>query len=164
MAYRGSGLAENRKLIRRTLAQGGHPRKASAGFTLLEVLLAFVVFALSFAVVLEILSGSMRSTARAKEYTEVALIAQSLMDQVGLDIPLEAGFSLNGETGAYRWDLSIEPFRGVDDTANSVELAELTGIELLEVQLSISWGTYPRERSNQFSTIKAVLAQQVGGT
>ena len=141
-----------------------HPRGRSRGFTLLEVLLAFVVFALSFAMVLEILSGSIRSTARAKEYTEVALIAQSIMDQVGLDIPLQPGFTLNGETGAYRWDLSIEAFQGVGDTLNSVELAELTGIDLLEVRLSISWGTYPRERSNEFSTIKAVLAEQVGGS
>lgn len=143
----------------RRRSAGKHPQRRSAGFTLLEVLLAFVVFALSFAVVLEILSGSMRSTARAKEYTEVALIAQSVMDQVGLDIPLEAGFRLGGETGAYRWDLNIEPFQGNDASANSVELAELTGIDLLEVELSISWGSYPRERSNQFSTVKAVLKE-----
>lgn len=140
------------------------PRNRGRGFTLLEVLLAFVVFALSFAVVLEILSGSMRSTARAREYTEVALIAQSVMDQVGLDIPLEAGFSAQGETGPYRWDLTIQPLQGARDTVNSVELAELTGVDLLEVHLTISWGTYPRERNNEFSTIKAVLAQEVGGT
>jgi general secretion pathway protein I len=143
---------------------GTHPPGRNAGFTLLEVLLAFVVFALSFAVVLEILSGSMRSTARAKEYTEVALIAQSIMDQVGLDIPLEAGFRLSGETGAYQWDLQIEPFEGDGTSVKSVELAELTGIDLLEVELSISWGTYPRERSNQFSTVKAVLAEQAVGS
>ena len=150
-------------MIRRGQDPGSHSRSRSGGFTLLEVLLAFVVFALSFAVVLEILSGSMRSTARAKEYTEVSLIAQSIMDQVGLDIPLEPGFSLNGETGAYRWDLRIEPFQGVGDTLNSVELAELTGIDLVEVRLLISWGTYPRERSNEFSTIKAVVAEAGAG-
>ena len=56
----------------------------SRGFTLLELLLAFVVFALSFATVLEILSGSMRNTVRARHYSEAALTAQSIMDQVGL--------------------------------------------------------------------------------
>jgi hypothetical protein len=79
------------------------------------------------------------------------------------DIPLEAGFRLSGETGAYRWDLNIEP-SGDGASANSAELAELTGIELLEVELSISWGTYPRERSNQFSTVKAVLAKPAAGS
>jgi type II secretory pathway pseudopilin PulG len=51
-------------------------RAKSGGFTLLELLLAFVVFAISFATVLEIMSGSMRNTVRAREYTEAALTAQ----------------------------------------------------------------------------------------
>ena len=132
----------------------------TGGFTLIEVLLAFVVFALSFTVVLEILSGSMRNTVRAKEYTEVALIAQSVMDQVGLDIPLEAGTSSSGESGDYQWQLEINPFVGTADNARSVELAELTGIELLEVEFTITWGTYPRQHSNRFNTVKAVMAQR----
>jgi general secretion pathway protein I len=133
---------------------------ASAGFTLIEVLLAFVVFALSFTVVLEILSGSMRNTVRAKEYTEVALIAQSVIDQVGLDIPLEAGTSSSGESGDYQWQLEINPFVGTADNAHSLELGELTGIDLLEVEFTISWGSYPREQSNRFSTVRAVLKDQ----
>jgi general secretion pathway protein I len=133
------------------------PRPQSAGFTLLEVLLAFLVFAISFAVVLEILSGSIRNTARAREYTEVSLIAQSLMDQVGLDIPLEPGVSTNGESGNYHWEMTIDSFTGSADNAHSIELAELTGIELLEVELVISWGVHPKERSNRFNTVKAVL-------
>ena len=54
--------------------------RRSGGFTLLELLLAFMVFALSFATVLEILSGSMRNTVRARHFTEAALTAQSIMD------------------------------------------------------------------------------------
>lgn len=129
----------------------------SAGFTLIEVLLAFVVFALSFTVVLEILSGSMRNTVRAKEYTEVALMAQSVMDQVGLDIPLEAGAGSSGESGEYRWQLEINPFAGTADNAHSIELGELTGIDLLEVEFTVDWGTSPREHSQRFSTVRAVL-------
>jgi len=43
--------------------------RTSGGFTLLEVMLAFVVFALSFATILEIMAGSMRSVRRASEDT-----------------------------------------------------------------------------------------------
>ena len=39
------------------LAQAGRAPKTSQGFTLLEVMLAFVIFALSFATVLEIVAG-----------------------------------------------------------------------------------------------------------
>ena len=130
------------------------------GFTLLELLLAFVVFALSFATVLEILSGSMRNTVRARQYTEAALTAQSVMDQVGLEIPLQAGFSAAGEAGADRWELELFDYADTGENPYSVELAELTGIELLQVVLLVSWGESSREQSPRFSTLKAVLANR----
>ena len=129
----------------------------SSGFTLLEVLLAFVVFALSFTTVLEILSGSMRNTMRAKEYTEIALIAQSVIDQLGLEIPLEQGMNASGESGVYTWEIYIELYQAGPENAHSVELGELTGIELLEVDLVVSWGEPPREKTYNFSTVRAML-------
>lgn len=137
-----------------------HPipgRSAARGFTLLEVLLAFVVFALSFAVVLQILSGSVRNTVRAREYTEAALIAQSVMDQVGIGIPLESGARLEGEEGDYRWQVEVYPFAGLLENPRSLELGDLTGVELLEVECLVSWGQFPRERSSRFATVRAVL-------
>ena len=133
------------------------------GFTLLEVLLAFVVFALSFAVVLEILSGSIRNTVRAREYTEAALIAQSVMDQVGLEIPLVAGANASGEAGPYRWALEIVPFIGTENEARLLELSEMTGLELLEVLFEIRWGEGSRERLAEFSTVRAVLPETEAG-
>ena len=131
--------------------------RASKGFTLLEVLLAFVVFALSFTAVLEILTGSMRNTVRAREYTEAALVAQSVMDQLGLDIPVEQGANYSGESGDYQWELNIGMYEDVEENTQSVELGELTGIELLQIDLVISWGEPPRDKSNEFSTVRAML-------
>jgi general secretion pathway protein I len=136
------------------------------GFTLLEVLLAFVVFSISFAVVLQILSGSIRNTMRSKQYTEVALIAQSVMDTVGLDIPLEAGGEASGESGEYTWDLQIYEFEQQEQQQQGQQagnfeallIAELTGIELLQIELHVNWGEPPKDRSRRFSTVKAVLA------
>ena len=135
------------------------PRRGR-GFTLLELLLAFVVFALSFSTVLEILSGSMRNTVRARHNSEAALTAQSLMDQVGLEMPLQIGYSANGESGEYAWELEIFDYATTGENIHSVELAELTQIELLQVDLVISWGKSPREQTRRFSTIRAVLANR----
>ena len=131
--------------------------RANNGFTLLEVLLAFVVFALSFTAVLEILSGSMRNTVRAREYTEAALIAQSVMDQLGLELPVEQGANYSGESGDYQWELNIGLYEEVEENTQSVVLGELTGIELLQIDLVISWGEPPRDNSNEFSTVRAML-------
>lgn len=135
--------------------------RRSGGFTLLELLLAFMVFALSFAVVLEILSGSMRNTVRARQYTEAALTAQSIMDQVGIEIPLESGFGVSGEDGDYRWSLEIYEYEGSESDMNAVALAELTQITLLQVDLVVSWGGRSGERSQRFSTIKALLTNRL---
>ncbi len=131
--------------------------RRNGGFTLLEVLLAFVVFALSFTTVLEILSGSMRNTVRAREYTEVALIAQSVMEQLGLEIPVEQGTIVSGDSGDYAWEISIYSYEDNSENAYSVELGELTGIELLQIDLLVTWGEPPREKSNSFSTVRAML-------
>jgi general secretion pathway protein I len=133
-------------------------QKGNRGFTLLELLLAFVVFALSFATVLEILSGSMRNTVRARHHTEAALTAQSVMDQLGLEIPLQAGYAATGESGDYDWQVEIFAYAETDENFHHVELGELAGIELLYIDLVVSWGEPPRERSSRFSTVRAMLA------
>ncbi len=51
-------------------------------------------------------------------------------------------------------------YSGDAENTHSVELAELTGITLLQVDLAISWGKPPREQTRYFSTIKAVLSQE----
>lgn len=132
------------------------------GFTLLEVLLAFVIFSISFAVVLQIISGSIRNTMRSKQYTEVALIAQSVMDTVGLDIPLETGTGATGESGEYNWDLEIYTYEPQPDAEGSdpMQLAELAGIELLYIELFIRWGERGNERSRRFSTVRAMLVNR----
>lgn len=132
----------------------------NGGFTLLEVLLAFVVFALSFTTVLEILSGSMRNTVRAREYTEIALIAQSVMDQLGLEIPLEQGTTVSGESGDYTWEINIYSYQDNSKNASSVELGELTGIELLQIDLAVTGGEPPRRKTKSFSTVRAMLANR----
>jgi general secretion pathway protein I len=144
----------------RSPRNGGYARgrQSSRGFTLLEVMLAFVVFALSFATVLEIMAGSMRSVRRASDDTQVALLAQSIMDLVGTEIPIEEG-QFNG-TGMdrYQWRLDIYLYEATDEDIRTQELAEMSGIELYRVDLDINWETGRRERDLHFSTIRSIMA------
>ena len=141
----------------RRFTRGGEMPRRAAGFTLLEVLLAFVIFALSFALMLEILAGSMRSTTRARTYSEAALLAQSLVDMVGTEIPLAEG-GLNGESpGGYSWELFISPYEPQYDQDRSLELAELAGTTLYWVDLDLEWGNESRRRNAHFSTVRSIL-------
>lgn len=130
------------------------------GFTLLEVMLAFVIFALSFATVLEIMAGSMRSARRAGDDTEVALFAESIIDLVGTEIPIEEG-EFNGKgMDRYRWQLGIYLYESTEEDSATVELAELSGIDLYWVVLDIDWDVGQRQRELHFSTLRSTLAQR----
>jgi general secretion pathway protein I len=134
--------------------------KASGGFTLLEVMLAFVIFALSFATVLEILAGSMRSVRRANDDTQVALLAQSVIDLVGTEIPLEEGEFSGTGLEKYDWRMGIYLYAASDEDTHTQELADMSGIELYQVDLDIDWQNGRRDRSLRFSTIRSVLANR----
>lgn len=136
-------------------------RHSQSGFTLLEVLLAFVIFALSFAVVLEIIGGSMRSSVRAREYTEAALLGQSLMDMVGIEIPVAEGSQAGEAPGGYRWRMTVSPYAPQFEEDRALELAELSGTALFWVDLDVSWGEATRGRQVHFSTVKGVLLNQL---
>lgn len=129
----------------------------SGGFTLLEVLLAFVVFAISFALVLEIVAGSMRSSVRARDYSEAALLAQSLMETVGTEFPIEAGVWEGEAPGGYRWTLDIADFEGGPDDGRTLELALLNNTRLYWVDLHLQWGEGRRAREAHFTTVRSIL-------
>jgi len=135
-------------------------RRGSGGFTLLEVMLAFVIFALSFATVLEIMAGSMRSVRRASDDTEVALLAQSVMDLVGTEIPIEEGQYSGTGMDRYQWQLGVYLYESGGDDVSTQELAEMSGIELYRVDLDIDWETGRNQRNLHFSTIRSILANR----
>lgn len=139
-------------------------RQRSRGFTLLEVMLAFVIFALSFATVLEIMAASMRSVGRASDDTEVALLAQSLMDLVGTEILIEDGEYSGTSMDRYNWEMGIALYDSSGETPNgglsTQELADMSGIELYRVDLYVDWEAGRRQRELHFSTIHSVLANR----
>lgn len=144
-----------------TLRSFGRAPGRSKGFTLLEVMLAFVVFALSFAAVLEIMAGSMRSVMRASDDTDVALLAQSLMDNVGSEIPIEEGTFSGTSMDKYNWQLEIYFYASVDGDENSVltqELADMSGIELYTIDLNIDWQAGQNNVQKHFSSVRSVMA------
>lgn len=130
----------------------------------MEVMLAFVIFALSFAMVLEIMAGSMRSVGRASDDTEVALLAQSLMDLVGNEIPVEEGEYGDTAMDRYDWQMSITFYDAAEEPERTLmstpELADNSGIELYRVDLYLDWDTGRRQREMHFSTIRSVLANR----
>ena len=131
-------------------------RSAQAGFSLLEVLAAFVVFTLLFATTLQIMSASLRNVTRSEQYTQAALWAQSRMASVGVEPPIEAGTWDGNFNDDYAWELSIEPYQLVDQLSAQVEEFP---VDLYRVELIVTWGR-DRPRQARFVTLRSATPQR----
>ena len=59
-------------------------RRACVGFSLLEILVAFVIMALALGVLMRVFSGPLNSTAVADHYAEARLNAESKLASIGV--------------------------------------------------------------------------------
>lgn len=145
-----------------------------AGFTLIEVLAAFVVFALAFGAVMHALSGSLYNTVRAGAYTEAALLARSKMAAIGITDELKPRSAQGEFDNGYRWQLDIhelekeiaatvagDPLKPAATSqpglsTNPQQLGLTPQVALYEIELTITWGEDAHARQVVFRTLRAV--------
>lgn len=120
--------------------------RRAAGFSLIEVLVAFGVLALALTFLLGTLSGGTRQVRWADEAGRAALHAQSLLDQVGVGEPLQPGIEEGEfEDGRYRWRLRVEPWQ--DPARDPAQPQDPAAPQLLRLDLQVQWRDGgPRER------------------
>ncbi|MFO7764737.1 MAG: type II secretion system protein [Wenzhouxiangellaceae bacterium] len=123
------------------------------GFTLIEVMAAFAIFAVLFGVILQILSTSISNTRRSGDFTQAALLAQSQLDMVGIEALPQPGTSSGRYNDEFSWEMVIEPYQVPDD--RGVAYADLP-IDLYYVGLTVYWGEGRSERSALFETLRSV--------
>ena len=129
-------------------------RRAAAGFTLIEIIIAFGVLALGLTLLLGTLSGASRQLRQAGDAGRAALHAQSLLDERS-DALLQPG-RLAGtfEDGRYRWQLAVQRWRDPQAAAGAVDPA---AARLLHVQLDVRWGEGGPSQRLRLSSLRLVL-------
>lgn len=106
------------------------------GFSLLEILIAFSILALSLGILLKIFSGGVNIAMVAEDYTIATQIAESLLAKTGSEIPLKDHQSSGDDNEKYHWQLTISPFSLSSesfDTKNAVA-------QLYKVSVTVAWG------------------------
>ena len=132
-------------------------RAQQHGFTLIEIIAAFTILAMTFMVVLEILSNSSANTIKSSERTEIALEAASKMAEIGVTIPIEEGGESGEFDNGHRWDISMVPY---DISYEGDTVMDFAPIELYQITLKISWDLDGYEdRVATFNTLRAVAAE-----
>lgn len=134
-------------------------KRASAGFTLLEVLVAFVVLALTLSVIMRIFSGGLRNVSVADEYSQALLLAQSRLAELSVQ-PLEGEDS--GEFDKkFRWRSAIRPWS--DPALAAKPMTQPLPVRLLEIQVKVAWGEAGGgSREVALSTLRLAAVQGPG--
>jgi general secretion pathway protein I len=127
--------------------------RSSRGFTLLELVVALVIFAFAFVALMSIATGAMRAARRSADYTQAALWAQTKLDQLGVGEKLQVGGDVGRFDARYEWQLRIDEAEALP-TESSVD--EVVPVKLFRVELLVNWREGSQERQAQFVTLRAV--------
>ena len=123
------------------------------GFTLIEVVVAFVLLSTVLALGFEIFSDGLRRTGELEDRSRAVIIAQSRLDYAGLEDPLAEG-SVQGESEdhRFRWTLSVtlNP-----ESEGTPQQAVSSAYVLYRIEARVEWtGADQRTRAYSLSTMR----------
>jgi len=123
--------------------------KRHAGFSLLEVLVAISILALSYGMILQLLGSSSRNALRASDYRQAMMVAESQLN-LAATVRDPAMLPRSGEFGAkFAWRLDIAP---AADVAMSNAASMYAPVRLT---VEVSWEGDSREPTHiALSTIR----------
>jgi general secretion pathway protein I len=125
----------------------------SRGFSLLEVLVAFVVLSLALVVLAQIFSGGLRRTADMAEYAQALAVAESTLASSGIEDAWKEGDS-RGESPDrhFRWTRSVRLWQDPDADPNVQEISRAL---LYRIEVRVEWqGADGRDRNIAYSTLR----------
>lgn len=120
------------------------------GFSLLEILVAFMIMALTLGVLFQVFSSGLRTAMVAEEYGEATRLAGSLLTELSGVRPLERGErSGQFEDTPYRWWASIAPMpmQALAPTASE-------RFDTLEIVVRVSWAAGVGDRNVELRTVR----------
>lgn len=103
----------------------------SRGFTLIEVLVAFLILAFSLGALFSLFSGSLRSVRQGEDYAHATALARAQLARIDADGIAGHGAETGETEDGYRWQIE---FASLPEWSSGGEFEPLAMI------VSVSWG------------------------
>jgi type II secretion system protein I len=124
---------------------------SSKGFTLLEILVALAILATAVTIIFQLFSAGLRNIAVSEDVVSAAVRAEAKMREVLSNEELTENSWTETTTDGYTFAVNI--------TETLQEKTDSLPVQVLQIDLAITWTKNTRERSLRLKTYKTVNKQ-----
>ncbi len=132
-------------------------RRSQHGFSLLEILVAFSILALSLGVLFQIYSRGSGVTAFSRDYTQALIVAQSQLAVLEQTEVIEVGEESGISKDQIKWQRRVFAYEDPLDTAASFRKRH----QLVNVEVEVSWETMGRPRTFTLKSLRLTAINNV---
>jgi len=128
--------------------QGRREEVGANGFTLIEILVAISLLAISLVVILQLFSGGLKSGKVSDEYTRGIFHAREVMEEILLLDTVEEGATEGEFEDGFKWKTEIVLLEQREEEATRLPFDTFT------IAVEVSWGEEGREKHLRIDTLK----------
>ncbi|MFO1395935.1 MAG: type II secretion system protein [Burkholderiales bacterium] len=126
------------------------------GFSLIEVLVAFVILSLVATALFRLFSASLNNASAAEGYSRAVLVAESRLDAAAAQQPLkEAEDRGTDDDGRIAWQTRVEPYVVPDLDRDLERASEGLAMRMLRITVDVTFtGADGRPRTFSLATVR----------
>jgi general secretion pathway protein I len=126
-----------------------HRYRKMQGYSLIEVLVAFTILALTLTVLFRIFSGGLRNVDAAADYALAVLVAEGKLAEPGVSTPLQTDSAAGTEADKFNWSRSISQY----EPANT-GFENRLGVHAYRIAVHVEWPSKRGVRQVELETIR----------
>jgi general secretion pathway protein I len=130
--------------------------RAHRGFSVLEVLVAFIIVALVVTALFQLFGGALRNASGAADWTRALLVAQSRLELAASAQPLREASDAGAEPdGRIAWRASVTPYIAPDANPDVERASESMPTRLFRISVDVTFpGDDGKSRTVSLSTLR----------